>query len=107
MVALAACLLEFPVAYVPTGDGSKPFLAGVPLDVYECVLVKNEPQHPLEHIMLKFSCPQTVSGDPPDLQPAALVEQLKSRFTERLDQAAFQGMLVVRHHVETKDRVAL
>ncbi|PIL22487.1 hypothetical protein GSI_15176 [Ganoderma sinense ZZ0214-1] len=38
MVALAACLLEFPVAYVPTSDGSDPFLAGVPLDVYECVL---------------------------------------------------------------------
>ena len=73
MVALAACLLEFPVAYVPTGDGSKPFLAGVPLDVYECVLVQNESQHPLEHIMLTFSCPQTVAGDPPDLQPAAQI----------------------------------
>ncbi|KAM5533443.1 hypothetical protein V8D89_012881 [Ganoderma adspersum] len=106
MVALAACLLEFPVAYAPSGDGSHPFLAGVPLDVYECVLVQDS-HPPLEHVMLKFSCPRTVAAGALDLQPEALVERLRTRFTERLKQVAFLGMLVVRYHVETKDRVAL
>ncbi|KAI1793407.1 hypothetical protein LXA43DRAFT_242920 [Ganoderma leucocontextum] len=106
MVSLAACLLDFPVAYVPIGDGSDPFLAGVPLDGYECVLVQISPS-PLEHVMLKFSCPQAMAADAPDLRPEALVERLRARFTERLGRVAFPGVLVVRHCVETMDRVAL
>lgn len=106
MVALAACLLEFPVAYVPISGGSDPFLAGVPLDVYECVLVQTSP-HALEHVMLKFSCPQTMAAKAPELRPEALMERLRMRFADRLEQVAFPGTLVVRHRVETKDRVAL
>ncbi len=106
IVALAACLLDFPVAYVPIGDGSTPFLAGVPLDVFECVLMQTSPSS-LEHIMLKFSCPRAMAADSQDLQPEALVERLRARFTDRLAQVAFPGTLVVRLHTETKDRVAL
>ena len=106
MVAFAACLLEFPVAYVPTGDGSDPFLEGVPLDVYECLLVQSSPLPP-EHVMLKFLCPQGTAADIPHLRSDTLVQRLRARFTERLEQVAFRGTLDIQHHVETKDRVAL
>ncbi|TBU62253.1 hypothetical protein BD310DRAFT_918985 [Dichomitus squalens] len=106
MVAFAACILEFPVAYVPSGDGSDPFLAGIPLDVYECVLVQPVLGLP-KHTMLKFSCPQTITAEVSQLRPDVLGERLRARFAERLERAGFRGTLLLRHTVETMDRVAL
>ena len=106
MVAFAACVLEFPVAYVPSGDGSDPFLAGVPLDVYECVLTQPAPDM-LEHTLLKFSCPQTHGTEVSVLRPDVLRERLRARLTDRLERAGYRGTLVVRHTVQTLDRVAL
>ncbi|KAI0365737.1 hypothetical protein BV20DRAFT_972822 [Pilatotrama ljubarskyi] len=111
MVAFAACLLEFPVAYVPASGGSGPFLAGVPLDVYECVLELDDDPRPTglpeKHVMLKFSCPCIVAETTPELRPEMVVGRLKARFGVRLEQSGFPGRMIVRHSIETLDRVAM
>lgn len=110
MVAFTACILEFPVAYVPTTNDSGGFLGGVPLDVYECALepdTSSEINLPDKHVMLKFSCPQSVASARPELQPEVVERLLRARFTPRLRDATFPGRLVVRHSTETLDRVAL
>ncbi|KAI0670837.1 hypothetical protein C8Q78DRAFT_1032257 [Trametes maxima] len=113
MVAFAACILEFPVAYVPMVEkGGDPFLAGVPLDVYECILEVDasaglQTGLPDRHIMLKFSCPQPVRLGLHHLDPEAIASDLTQRFEKRIGEAGFPGRMVVRHLTETSDRVAL
>ncbi|KAI0755032.1 hypothetical protein C8Q80DRAFT_405673 [Daedaleopsis nitida] len=115
MVAFAACVLEFPVAYVPLvnpNGGAGAFLAGVALDVYECLLVPSEREDrssvgDADHAMLKFSCPQTLGGDVPVLRPERVVERLVSRFGERVRAATSSYEVAVMHSVETMDRVAM
>ncbi|KAL1950331.1 hypothetical protein VTO73DRAFT_5455 [Trametes versicolor] len=110
MVAFAACILEFPVAYVPTADGSGAFLAGVPLDVYECVLEVDtcrSVEVPDNHVMLKFSCPQDVARIEAELHPEAMIGRLQALFETRLSKVAFPGRVSVHHSIETLDRVAL
>lgn len=114
MVAFAACILEFPVAYVPTSglSGGDALLSGVPLDVYECILVhlgtKALSQNPVHaHVMLKFSCPQPIGHGVQELAAGRLVERLRERFDEQVQKFATSYRLLVRHHVETLDRVAL
>ncbi|KAI0648107.1 hypothetical protein C8Q79DRAFT_553317 [Trametes meyenii] len=112
MVAFAACILEFPVAYVPTTEGGDAFLAGVPLDVYECILEINASAKvptslPDRHVMLKFSCPQLMGGGPHRLYSDTIASELRQRFEKRLEEAGFPGKMEVRHSTETLDRVAL
>ncbi|KAI0768996.1 hypothetical protein BD413DRAFT_558874 [Trametes elegans] len=112
MVAFAACILEFPVAYVPTsGENDGPFLAGVPLDVYEGVLEANTSVTPVglpgRHILIKFSCPQHIGRGAHNFRPEAVVSGLKGKLDERLRSAAFPGTVTVKHYTETLDRVAL
>ncbi|KAI0770244.1 hypothetical protein C8Q74DRAFT_884994 [Fomes fomentarius] len=112
MVAFSACILEFPVAYVPASglSGGDAFLSGVPLDVYECILVHRETkalsQSP-EHVMLKFSCPQPIGHGVQELAAGRLVERLREHFEDQVQKFATSYRLLVRHHVETLYRVAL
>ncbi|KAH9891590.1 hypothetical protein C8Q73DRAFT_699932 [Cubamyces lactineus] len=114
MVAFAACILDFPVAYVPTSGGNTAYLAGVPLHVYQCVLVVDEDENasqsyglPRRHTAIKFSCPQHVAQTNSGLLPETLVHNLKTRLEEQLQAAGFPGRVVVEHSTETLDRVAL
>ncbi|KAI0632064.1 hypothetical protein C8Q77DRAFT_898533 [Trametes polyzona] len=112
MVAFAACILEFEVAYVPTlgGGGGGGFLSGVPLDVYECILelsAEKSGELPESHTLIKFSCPQALANSLPELRPEAVVLALWRRFDGRLKEACFPGTMRVHHSVETLDRVAL
>ncbi|EIW59449.1 uncharacterized protein TRAVEDRAFT_121490 [Trametes versicolor FP-101664 SS1] len=110
MVAFAACILEFPVAYVPMAHGGGAFLAGTPLDVYECILesdASSSVKVPDKHVMLKFSCPQGVAKTKAELHPKAMVDKLQTLFEARLGKVAFPGRVVVRWSTETLDRVAL
>ncbi|KAJ3004210.1 hypothetical protein NUW54_g4921 [Trametes sanguinea] len=71
MVAFAAYILDFPVAYVPTSGSDTAYLAGVPLDVYECVLETDSATTDMtrRHTMIKFSCPQHISLTTRELSP--------------------------------------
>src|SRR4051812_31910616 len=56
-VPLAAILLDYPVAYVPSVSHNN-FLGGVPLNFYECHLsVKTKRDNKDTHTIMKFSCP--------------------------------------------------
>ncbi len=111
MVAFAACILEFPVAYVPIPDGPEggAFLAGEPLDVYDCVLVPHTSQtqaHSEAQSLIKFSCPQAIGLKVPELSPKSLIERLTTRFAERVESTTSRAF-VVCHSVQTLDRVAM
>ena len=110
VVAFAACILGFPVAYVPDMEaGEEAFLSGVPLDVYECVLVDRTTggAQEREHVMIKFSCPQAIGNEVPPLGTGVLRERLKTIFEQRLRNTRILRDLDVRHVVETLDRVAM
>ncbi|RDX42510.1 hypothetical protein OH76DRAFT_1411093 [Lentinus brumalis] len=111
MVAFAACIIEFPVAYVPIPDGPEggAFLAREPLDVYDCVLVPHTAQeqaHSEAQSLIKFSCPQAIGLKVPELSPKSLIERLTTRFAERVGSTTSRAF-VVCHSVQTLDRVAM
>lgn len=111
LIPLAAFLIEYPVAYVPISAGQENFLSGIPLDVYECVVVhptdgtQNNGQ-PRRHSMLKFSCPCSLGLEYLQLlSPQTMQRRLKERFIERVE--GFGLQLEVMHYAVTHDRVAL
>jgi hypothetical protein len=111
MVPLAALLLEYPVAYVPS-DSELPFLNNVQLDVYEleCILViGNDQGHPLlGHPLLKFSCPSNlVEAHPDRLGSSHIVSYLRENFEDRLQKSVPGATLRITHSWETRDRLAL
>ncbi|KAI8994134.1 hypothetical protein BD414DRAFT_274381 [Trametes punicea] len=112
LVAFAACVLDFPVAYVPTSDSDTAYLAGAPLDVYQCVL-EADPiattrfELPNKHVVIKFSCPQNIAQTDEELHPEALVSRLETQLGDRMQAAGFPGRVTVRHSTETLDRVGL
>lgn len=105
MVPLAALLLEYPVAYVPTFlDSQVPFLNNVPLDIYECILVIDDQSLPL----LKFSCPSGLAEAHPDrLGSSSIIAYLVENFKDRLEKSFPGATLRVIHSRETRDRLAL
>ncbi|KAI0333645.1 hypothetical protein GY45DRAFT_1296451 [Cubamyces sp. BRFM 1775] len=114
LVAFAASILDFPVAYVPACCGDTAYLAGVPLDVYECVLVIDDDADamrsyglPRQHTVIKFSCPQHIARTITGLFPETLVHDLRIRLRDRLHTASVPGKVVVKHSMEILDRVAL
>ncbi|KJA21246.1 hypothetical protein HYPSUDRAFT_216543 [Hypholoma sublateritium FD-334 SS-4] len=93
-VPLAALLLDYPIAYVPSVSNPHA-LSGCPLDFYECVLIssahechsdaKSHAVQRKEHTIMKFSCPaQLQDMDPEHFQPASIVSQLNEVFSKRL-----------------------
>ncbi|KIM64714.1 hypothetical protein SCLCIDRAFT_1212773 [Scleroderma citrinum Foug A] len=87
LVPLAAVLIDYPVAYMPVSPSQTAFLGAEPLDVYE------------------FSCPRKLADTCPRLSHTHLVQRLEDIFTPRLDKIG--AGIIVRHHTETLDRVAL
>ncbi|KZT09131.1 uncharacterized protein LAESUDRAFT_695733 [Laetiporus sulphureus 93-53] len=113
VVPLAAVLLEYPIAYVPISSDQSSFLAGVPLDVYTCALVQpfrddgRTAKVTQEHILMRFSCPCGIGQREAELSPSRTTERLKDRFGGRLSGAGCSDDLIVRHTMETHDRVSL
>ena len=107
MIPIAAILLEYPVAYVPTSSDQTAFLSREPLDIYECRLVHTETEVPNQHTFLKFSCPSTIGVKHMELSPQKLTERMKERFIPRLQKVG--DSITVDIHVSTEkfDRVAL
>ncbi|KAF5382562.1 hypothetical protein D9615_002869 [Tricholomella constricta] len=101
-VPLAAVLLEYPVAYVPTSL-EHPFLSNVPLDIYECVVTFDRDS---AHTLLKFSCPSDLAQRyPVVLSPLHIIASVIKKFTPRIRDTTIS--LQVHHSTKTLDRVAL
>ena len=103
LIPLAAFLLEYPVGYVPLDANQTTFLSDIPLDVYTCVLEDSGE----EHILLQFSCPQSVSQSVARLVPDEVRRRLLDRFQPRLQAVDYPGQLKVQHSQETLPRVGL
>jgi hypothetical protein len=107
MIPIAAILLEYPIAYVPTSSDETAFLSGQPLNVYECHLIHANGEPPDRHTLLKFSCPAIIGVEHYQLSSHKLIEGLKAKFVPRL-QAADDHISVDIHVLTEKfDRVAL
>ncbi|EMD39858.1 hypothetical protein CERSUDRAFT_122030 [Gelatoporia subvermispora B] len=92
LVPLAAFLLEYPVAYVPSPSSNDTiYLPDVPLDVYEYVISWTDTRQDREHVVLKFSCPNTIGQTVEDLGIERMVDRLTDHFKERLQVAGFLG----------------
>jgi hypothetical protein len=110
MVPLAAFLLEYPVAYVPTPNETS-FLAGVCLDVYDCTLIRSH--HVTENVLLQdhsfltFSSPHQLGSENLDLSPPSLLRKLNTRYRSRLREITSNCALETHHRTESFDRVAL
>ncbi|KAF8964404.1 hypothetical protein BDZ97DRAFT_1816376 [Flammula alnicola] len=115
-VPLAAVLLDYPIAYVPSPSYNN-VLSGLPLDFYECVLIsrggdqsiggKAENQDDSRTIM-KFSCPTEMASeeDSNRLQPERMMAELKEMFMERLRLIGDTTMEVtIVHSTQTLDHV--
>jgi len=109
MVPVAAILLEYPVAYVPTsGPGDQTaFLSRELLDVYECLLMNSEIGTLNRHTLLKFSCPKVIGTEHTELSPHRLIERMKERFIPRLQIVDRRFTLEIQVSAEKFDRVAL
>lgn len=111
LVPLAATLIGYPVAYVPISVDQTSFLSGHSLDVYEATVVpaasctSSLQSSNQSHILLKFSCPRSLSETNRELFPERITKRLQSQFLERL--SSIGSSLLVHHHVEVVDRVAL
>jgi hypothetical protein len=111
LIPLAAFLVEYPVAYVPISARQENFLSGVPLNVFECIVV-----HPVDgmqnrnqqrrHSLLKFSCPCILGAEYPQLlSPQAMELRLEEHFRERVEKLGLE--FKVTHSTVIHDRVAL
>lgn len=111
LVPLAATLIGYPVAYTPISADQTSFLSGQPLNVYEATIVSMTPcTYLLQsssqlHTLLKFSCPCLLAETNRELFPECITKRLQSQFRESLSSIGL--LLLVRHHVEVMDRVAL
>ena len=93
-VPLAALILDYPVAYVPTsppGNTAPVFLSGVPVRTYECVVTFGSHSIPSGSFarrerssVMKFSCPQSLEEEEAILLPQAVVDELTCLFEGRL-----------------------
>ena len=108
-IPLAALLLEYPVAYVPTSDQA-PFLSNIRLDVYECTLDfdHRNADNIGECLLLKFSCPSDLAELHPNrLGSFHIAARLAEKFNNRLKQQVPGATIRVTHSRQTMDRVAL
>ncbi|KAG5636190.1 hypothetical protein H0H81_008896 [Sphagnurus paluster] len=104
-IPLAAVLLEYPVAYVPTSL-EHPFLSNITLDVYECVLL-NVLEQNSSYTLLKFSCPSELAGQHTNMDPEHIIAFLTEKFTGRMNKLLPGASFQILHNIQTLDRVAL
>lgn len=103
VIALAAVLLEYPVAYVPTTLDS-PFLSNVTLDVYECIISFEKTAHTL----LKFSCPSELGQENSEMLGSShIIASLTKKYLPRIRTMAPIVSFRVLHTSQNLDRVAL
>ncbi|KIM89222.1 hypothetical protein PILCRDRAFT_2484 [Piloderma croceum F 1598] len=109
MIPVAAILLEYPVAYVPTsGAGDQTaFLSRELLDVYECLLMNAGIGTHNRHTLMKFSCPNVIGVEHTELSPHRLIERMKERFVPRLQVVDSHTTLDIQVLAGKFDRVAL
>lgn len=110
LIPLAAVTIDYPVAYVPASSAQTSFLEGEALDIYTISFKGTTPSDSTlrlgkEHVLMKFSCPQVLVSHYAELSPGALIEKLQVKFTARLGRIGMR--ILVTHHTETLDRVAL
>lgn len=102
-IALAAVLLEYPIAYAPTPT-TKPnnislLLGHIPLDLYRCEVARDGAEN--DQTLFQFSCPQGLEG----LSSEHLFRSLQAKFTPRCD---ILGITIKFHHTNvTLDNVTL
>ncbi|KZP33692.1 hypothetical protein FIBSPDRAFT_1036207 [Athelia psychrophila] len=106
-VPLAAILLEYPVAYVPTSSAETSFLSGEALVVCECYLEQELTPSPLRHTLIKFSCPNSIAQNNEHLSPRRLAQRLQEHFAPRVGEMGEAVYLKIHISTETLDRVAL
>ena len=107
-VPFAAVILDYPVAYVPVSPDQTIFLPWEVLDVYECILMLHgHGKENGEHMICKFSCPNSLSTRKTLLQVPNLQARLRALLTSRLQNADVEGEIEIRHHQETHERVVL
>jgi hypothetical protein len=105
-VPLAAVLLDYAVAYVPSA-GHEKALSGIPLDFYECIVAYHKAGgQEATHTVMKFSCPAGLAQGGPT-SSERIIRELQTMFAERLSQSGDETMAVtVVHTVQTLDHVA-
>ena len=106
-IPLAAVLLEYPVAYVPTSPVKSSFLNGEALIVYECCLEQISSSPLFQHTLIKFSCPERIVQEMPHLSPQRLVQRLQEHFAPRIRVMDETISLKIQVSTERLDRVAL
>lgn len=83
-VPIAAILLDYEIAYVPSASDSHTFLSGVPVTTYECLLASdnNHSVQPLS--VMKFSCPTALETTyPGTLSPEGIMGRVKAKLDRR------------------------
>ncbi|KAF5360908.1 hypothetical protein D9756_004896 [Leucocoprinus leucothites] len=111
-IPLAAILLDYPIAYVPSSDRTS-FLSGVPLVLYRCRIdiqspaLQEEPEEGKGHILLQFSCPEMVDDSTSAMSTQQISVHLESTFGPRIAHSLPGSSLYVDHEHITLDRVAL
>ncbi|TFK25413.1 hypothetical protein FA15DRAFT_687016 [Coprinopsis marcescibilis] len=118
-VPLAAILLDYAVAYVPSifeedAETSHKFLAGVAVATYECTLTlgfTNKQQEGLEPEVrvMKFSCPRSLEESQPDrYSPEAISESVLKELERRIALTSSDCVVArLRHEYVTYDRLAM
>ncbi|KAF6757417.1 hypothetical protein DFP72DRAFT_845846 [Ephemerocybe angulata] len=111
-VALAAVILDYPVAYVPSveaASSSPIFLSGVAVKTYECVLAYAGPDPPTPTSIMKFSAPAVLEEEQPDtLSPRKTTKHLEELFRARLESIGDgSAQMTVICETVTFDRLAL
>lgn len=90
-VPMAALILDYPIAYIPTATPANPspnFLCGVSVRTYECVLTyqphSTAPNESRERVsVMRFSCPKDL-GEDKGVSLEAIVSLLHRIFKERV-----------------------
>lgn len=110
LIPLAAVMIDYPVAYFPASSAQTSFLEREVLGIYAVSFTETTPSDSTwgigkEYTLLKFSCPQLLIDDYAELSPRTLIEKLEVKFAARLEHIGMR--ILVTHHTETLDRVAL
>ncbi|KAH6891758.1 hypothetical protein BKA70DRAFT_1119723 [Coprinopsis sp. MPI-PUGE-AT-0042] len=116
-VPLAAVIIDYDIAYVPTLDNNKSssfpiFLSGIPVSTYECILhwdSEGKDGVPTSRItVMKFSCPKPLEEtDPHRFSIDVISKRLVNRLRSRLEEADFAAAIEVLHETAVHERLAL